>query len=171
MWQWMVLFLRTGLFFIWVLTLSLLLKLSPRKLGPWFVQWSFFLLSLLCISVNLPYNLAWNTTFMSGLMLLAATWEFWDKVQKWVCRIVGLSLAASFEPLARCRNVASLTLFCRYYFRRYSSELAELVPLPYSRGWSTRHSHRLHDFSVTIPRYYKDVNVNSFFLRTVRPWN
>ena len=30
--------------------------------------------------------------------------------------------------------------FFRYYFGRYSSKLAELVPLPYSRGRSTRHS-------------------------------
>ena len=40
---------------------SLLLKLPPRKLEPWFVLWSFFLLRLLCISTNLPYSHAWNT--------------------------------------------------------------------------------------------------------------
>ena len=40
-----------------------------------------------------------------------------------------------------------------------------------SRKVSTRYSDRLHDFSVTIPRYYKDVYVNSFFTRTARPWN
>ena len=88
--------------------------------------------------------------------------EILDKLQKRVCRIVGPSLAASFKPLVHCRNVASLSLFRRYYFGRYSSELVELVLLPYSRGWSTRYSDRLHDFSVTIPRYYKDANVNSF---------
>ena len=74
--------------------------------------------------------------------------ELLYKPQKWICRIVGPSLAASLEPLAHCRNVASLSLFYRYYFGRCSSELAQLVPLPYSRG-------RLHDFSVTIPRCYK----------------
>ena len=30
---------------------------------------------------------------------------------------------------------------------------------------------RLHDFSVTIPRCYKDVYVNSFFPRKARLWN
>ena len=30
---------------------------------------------------------------------------------------------------------------------------------------------RLHDFSVTIPRCYKNVFLNSFFLHTARPWN
>ena len=97
--------------------------------------------------------------------------ELLDKLQKRICRTVGPSLAASLEPLAHRRNVASLSLFYRYYFGRCSSELAELVPLPYSRGRSTRYSDRLHDFSVTIPRCYKDVYVNSFFPRTARLWN
>ena len=69
------------------------------------------------------------------------------------------------------RNVASLSLFYRYYFGRCSSELAQLVSLPYSRGRSTRSSDRLHDLSVIIPRSYKDVYVNSFFPCTTRLWN
>ena len=88
-----------------------------------------------------------------------------DKLQKRLCRIVGPSLAA------HCRNVASLSLFYRYYFGRCSPELAQLVPLPFSRGRSTRYSDRLHDFSVTIPRCYNDVYVNSFFPRTAKLWN
>ena len=59
------------------LTLSLLLKLSPRKLEIWFVLWSFFLLNLLFISINLPYDHAWSTVVMSGLVLLIATWNYW----------------------------------------------------------------------------------------------
>ena len=94
-----------------------------------------------------------------------------DKLQKRICRIVGPSIAASLEPLAHRRNVASLSLFYRYYFGRCSSELAQLVPLPFSRGRSTRYSDRLHDFSVTIPRSYKDVYVKSFFPRTAKLWN
>ena len=90
--------------------------------------------------------------------------ELLDKLQKQICRTVGPSLAASPQPLDNCRNVASLSLFYRYYFGRCSSELVQLVPLPFSRGRSTRDSDRLHDFSVTIPRCYKDVYVNSFFL-------
>ena len=97
--------------------------------------------------------------------------ELLGKLQKRICRIVGPSLAASLEPLAHHRNVASLTLFYRYYFSRCSSELAQLVSLPFSRGRSTRYSDRLHDFSVTIPRRYMDVCVNSFFPRTAELWN
>ena len=58
--------------------------------------------------------------------------ELLDKLQQLICRTVGPSLAASLEPLAHRRNVASLSLFYRYYFGRCSSELAQLVPLPYS---------------------------------------
>ena len=91
--------------------------------------------------------------------------ELLDKPPKWVYRTVGLSLASSLEPLAHRRNIASLSLFYRYYFGRCLSDLAELVPLPYSGGRCTRYSDRLHDFSVTIPRCYKDDYVSSFFLR------
>ena len=97
--------------------------------------------------------------------------ELLDKLQKRVWRIVGPSLAASLELLAHRRNVVSLSFFYRYYFGRCSSELAQLVPLPYSRGRSTHYSDRLHDFSVTIPRCYKDVQVNSFFPCTASLWN
>ena len=94
--------------------------------------------------------------------------ELLDKLQKRICRTVGPSLAASLEPLAHCQNVASLSLFYRYYFGRCSPELAQLVPLPFSRGRSTRYSDRLQDFVVTNPKCYKDVYVNSFFTRTAR---
>ena len=73
--------------------------------------------------------------------------ELLDKLQKGICRIVGLSLAASLEPLADHSNVASLSVFYRYYFVKCSSELTQLVPIPFSRGRSTRYSDRLHDFS------------------------
>ena len=85
------------------------------------------------------------------------------------CRVL-LGLAASLETLVHHRNVATLSLFYKYYLGRCSLELAQLVPLPFSQGSPTRYSDRLHDFSVTIPSY-KDVYVNSFFPRTARFWN
>ena len=39
-----------------------------------------------------------------------------DKLQTWICRTVGLSLAAFLEPLVYYGNVASLSLFCRYCY-------------------------------------------------------
>ena len=97
--------------------------------------------------------------------------ELLDKQQKQICKIVGPLFPASVEPVTHCRNVASSSLFCRYYFGRYSSELTQQVPLLYSLGSSSYYSDRLHDFTVTIPRCYKDVHVNSFFPRAARLWN
>ena len=97
--------------------------------------------------------------------------ELPDKLQKRICRTVGPSLAASRKPLSHCRNVATLSLFYRYYFGRFSSELAELIPLSYSRGRSTRYSDRLRHFSVTIPRWYKDIYIESFFPCKIRLCN
>ena len=112
-------------------------------------------------------------TYCCHVWVGAPSWylELLDKLQKPICRTASPSLAASLEPLDHSQNVASLSLFCKYYFGGCSSELAELVPLPYSRGRSTRHFDILHDFYGTIPRCYKDVYVNSFFPRTARLWN
>ena len=78
-------------------------------------------------------------------------------------------LAASLEPLAHCRNVASLSLFYRYclvdvlqnclnWFHFLFPEGGLLVIL-------------IDYFSVTIPRFYKNVYVNSSFPHTARLWN
>ena len=46
-----------------------------------FLNWSsnsfyaFFLLRLLCISINLPYAHVWNIVVTSGLVALVATWN------------------------------------------------------------------------------------------------
>ena len=174
MWKWMGLFLRKNhllrcwgwlslLNWIGGLTLTLLLKLPPRKLDSWFVLWSLFLLRLLCISINLTYNHEWNTVVMSGLVLLVTTWNCWISYKNGYTGLLVLHLLPLLNPW--------LIINYRYYFGRCSSELAQLDPLPYSRGRSTRYSDRLHDFSVTIPRCYKHVYVNSFFPHTARLWN
>ena len=67
-----------------------------------------------------------------------------DKLQKGRRWIVDPSLGPSLEPMAHRRNVASLSLFHRYYFGRCSSELPQLVRLPYSRLRSIRFSDILH---------------------------
>ena len=112
----------------------------------------------------------WNTVVTSG-WCPSCYLELLGKLQKRIGRTFGPSFAASLELLAYFRNVASLSLFYRYFFGRCSSELSQLVPLPFSQGRSTRYSDRLHDFSVTIPRCCKYVYVNSFLPRTSRLWN
>ena len=73
-----------------------------------------------------------------------------DKLQRRICNVVGPELSASLQSLAHRRDVASLSLFYRYYFGRCSSELSELVPLPHVCGRSTRYSNRLHDFVASL---------------------
>ena len=60
--------------------------------------------------------------------------ELLDKLQKQICRTASPSLGASLEPLAHCKNVASLSLFYKYYFGRCSSGLTQPVPLPFLEG-------------------------------------
>ena len=109
MWKWMRLFLRKNqlwrcwgllslLNWIWALTLSLLLKLPPRKLESWFVVWSLFLLRLLCISINLPYTHAWNTVFMSGLVLLVSPWNCWISYKNRYAGLLVLHLLPLLNP-------------------------------------------------------------------------
>ena len=93
--------------------------------------------------------------------------ELSEELQKRICRTSGPSLAASLEFLAHRRNVASLSLFYRYYFSRCSSELTQLVPLSFSRGRSTRYFDRLHGFSVIISRCYKMSMSTASFLALI----
>ena len=131
-WGWLFL-----LNWIGVPTLSLLLKPPSRKLEPWFILGSFFLLRLLCIF--------YQSTILSCM--------------EYCCHV--------------CTGARScyLEFLDKHEFGRCLSELAQLFPRPFSWGRSTGYSDRLHDFSVTIPRCYKDVYVNSLFPHTARPWN
>ena len=75
----------------------------------------------------------------------------------------------------RAKTVVKTFFQSSYYtispYKKMRTIANYMVPLPSSRGRSTRYSYRLHDFSVTIPRWYKSVYVNSFFPRTARPWH
>ena len=58
--------------------------------------------------------------------------EMLSNLQKWICRAVGPSLATSLQPMVHHQNLVSLRLAYRYYFGWCSSEIAQLVPFPYS---------------------------------------
>ena len=73
--------------------------------------------------------------------------------------------------LGSSSKFGQLKPFHRYYFGRCTSEVAQPVPLPFSRVRSTRYSDRLHYFSVTILRYVTRMSMSSFFPRTARLWN
>ena len=86
--------------------------------------------------------------------------ELLNKLQKRICRTVGPSLAASFEPLAHCQNVASLSLFIGITLEDVLQNWLNLFQFLFLKGGLVA---ILIDcrISVTIPRCYKDVYVNS----------
>ena len=132
------------------------------------------------LGLTLSSNLDWGSYIISNLKTASRKTEAFIlsikllspncylnllvKLQKRICWTVGSSLAASLEPLARSRNLSRFSLFYKYYFGRCSSELAELVPLPYSQGRYNCYSDKLYDFSVTIPYCYKGAMSTVFFL-------
>lgn len=74
----------------------------------------------------------WAGTFNCFLGIL-------DKLQKWIYRVFGCKLAASYESLAYGRNVTTL------FFVGFTIgvKLVKLVFLPFSRRKSTRYSNKL----------------------------
>ena len=61
--------------------------------------------------------------------------------------------------------------FYKFHFGKCSYELTRLVPLLCSLGKSACYSNEPHDFSVTTPKCYDNVCVNSFFTQGARNWN
>ena len=121
MWKWMGLFLRKKSSWCWgwlslpnwigFLTLSLLLKLPPRILEPWFVLRIF-------PSPEFTLYLG-KSTIRPCMEYCCCIWagapscclDLLYKLQKQICKIVGPLLAASPEPLTHCWNAAGLSLF------------------------------------------------------------
>ena len=110
-----------------VLSSSLMVEILLRKLA------SCLPLGLLFISMNLLYDLAWNTAVMSGLVLLTTTHICYISYRN---GYVGL-LVLHLLPLLILWVIFEMQLvsvFSRYYFAKCSSELAKLVQLPHYCG-------------------------------------
>ena len=91
------------------------------------MDWSFLVekSSFKMLGLTFSSTLDWGSYIISivksvskkigGLLLAANCYlELLNKLQKWICRTVGPSLAASLEPLVHRQNEASLSLFYRY---------------------------------------------------------
>ncbi|XP_065662627.1 uncharacterized protein LOC136085264 [Hydra vulgaris] len=94
-----------------------------------------------------------------------------DKVQKCTVNIVGPALAANIRPLSYRCNVASLSLFYKYYNGHCSKELVSLVRFTKVHSRVIRHSIKFHPFSVAVPKCFKNSCSSSFFLRASVPWS
>ncbi|XP_065645759.1 uncharacterized protein LOC136076213 [Hydra vulgaris] len=91
-------------------------------------------------------------------------------MQKRFVNIVRPALTANLQPLSHCRNVASLSLFYKYYNGYCSNELASLVPSTKFHFRVTRHLIKSHPFTATVPKCSKSSYSSSFFLRTSVLW-
>ena len=78
--------------------LSLLLQPPSRNLEPWFVLWSFFLLRLLFIPVNLQYGLACNAIVRSGLVLLPTNGLCYINCKNIYVELLALNLLHLLKP-------------------------------------------------------------------------
>ena len=93
--------------------------------------------------------------------------ELSDKLQNQICRTIGLSLAASLEPLAHCWNVTSASLFYKYcsVFKGSTSSTSFFSREVYPLFW------QLARFFCHHSQMLKNGYVNSFFPRTARLLN
>ena len=74
------------------------------------------------------------------------------KLQKQVYKTILVpQLLSLMNPSSKCSQFKSFLQVLPLYI--CSSELSDLVPFHLSHGSSTDYSNRLHDFSVTIPRW------------------
>ena len=85
-----------------------------------------------------------------------------ERIQVRVINMIGPNLSSGLQSLSHRRNVASLSLFYRYYNGLCSDELSALVPPRKVFVRSTRSAAKSHLHTVEIP---------SFFPRTSVLWN
>ena len=122
-----------------------------------------------CICINLPFGHVWSTVPISGVVLQGH--DLLDRVQKRVVSLVGSVRSSDLQALSHRRDVASLSLFYKYYYGKCSSELADLVPSKRVTVRSTCFSEQKQRHTVNSPvcrtKFYK----SSFFPCTAAFWN
>ena len=96
-----------------------------------------------------------------------------DRLQRRMKGLVGDVLFSTLQPLSHRRDVASLSLFYRYFNGKCSTELHGLVPPRRVFDRRTRFAciQSLHPYLLRIPTSRSNFHSNSFFPRTARLWN
>ena len=94
-----------------------------------------------------------------------------DRVERRAKNLIGQQLANELLPLSHRRDVASLSLFYRYYHGRCSSALSESVPKPKVFSRATRRADSGTCYQVNVERTRTKSRSNSFFVRTAQLWN
>ena len=94
---------------------------ASNKIRPWFVLW-------LCICKNLPFNHALNTIAMTGLMLLAATWNFYISYKNKYMNL-HLQLSWTYGSSLKCLPIECFPL--TYYLNGFKSRKKHLLTVGY----------------------------------------
>ena len=94
-----------------------------------------------------------------------------DRMQKRVVSLVGSGLSSDFQALSHRRDVASLSLFYKYYYMKCFSEITDLVPPKCVTVRSTLFSEQTHHHTVNSPMCRINFYQSTFFPRTAALWN
>ena len=96
-----------------------------------------------------------------------------DRVQRRLFNLLGENLYSKLQPLSHRREVASLSLFYRYFHGHCSEDLASLMPRRYSSFNSSIRTHRsgLNNWAVYLPHRNTSAYSNSFIPRIAALWN
>ena len=95
-----------------------------------------------------------------------------DRVESKAFRLINAPhLTSQLPSLKLRRDVASLSLFYRYYFGRCSEELNYCVPGPKNWGRNTRLAASSHEFCVEVRNPRIDRFGSCFFPYTGNLWN
>ena len=150
------------------------LFLCYTKSAPFIGPSISLLLNPSCICTKLPFSLVsapfieycshiWDGAPRShGLDLL-------DQVKKPVVSFVGSGLSANLQALSHRSDVASLSLYYKYYYGKCSSELADLIPV--TLVIVLMHSEQMHRHTVNSPLCRTKFYQSSFFPHAEALWN
>ena len=95
-----------------------------------------------------------------------------DRIQNRACRLINSPrLTQNLSSLQLRRDVASLSLFYRYYHGHCSQELSTMIPPPLVRRRVTRGTDIAHEHSLVIPTCRLTAYQDSFLPRAVKLWN
>ena len=114
-------FKKPRLIWVKILSLSIYLKVSQRKLDPWFVIQILFLWRSAFISIHLLFSLAWNFYVIPGLALLVAIWIYWRSYRKRYLGLLVLYLLLHLNLLLVAK-MWSINYLCKKLYLRYLAE-------------------------------------------------
>ena len=108
----------------------------------------------------------WGGAARSSLNIL-------DRLQHRMKYLVGEELYSTLQPLSHRRNVASLSLFYRYFHGKCSDELKDLVPARVVNHHITRSSVASadHPYLLRVPGCRRNFHARTFFPHTTTLWN